>query len=161
MSILHEPEKFLAKGGIPNRIEQDRILRTVEPRDYGMRRVALDRLCGFTRSDLNRQRIGFRCAVGVMDFHKPKASGVVRRRDRDLLADPYFAKSSRLRAKPSTSADVIGQNVALDLNALTICEQRTQFRARVDGWHNTLLRRMANLTLRLQYEPVTRMRTKR
>ena len=43
-----------------------------------------------------------------------------------MLDDAHVAKSPRLRAEPSTTADVIGENLAFETRALSISEQRVQ-----------------------------------
>src|ERR1017187_1516328 len=94
-----------------------------------------------------------------MNFHKPKTRRVACRGNWDLLADLHFANSPSLRAKPAAIADVIGQDVALDLRSLTVCQQGFQVRARVDRRHDVLLGNAPDVAMRLQNKPVTSMRT--
>src|SRR5713101_4745935 len=78
-----------------------------------------------------------------------------------MLDDSHVAKSSRLRTEPSTTADVFGENLALEARALPITKQSGQIRCRVQSRNDTLSTKPATLGLWLQRKPVMCMRIKR
>src|SRR5438128_525440 len=100
----------------------------------GMRKGAGD----FARQNLDRQRVGFVWPIEITDFNKPELRGVRFGRNRRVLNDSHVAKSPRFRAEPSTTADVVGENFALETSALAVGKQRAQVRRRVQGRNDAL-----------------------
>src|SRR6266699_7039017 len=72
-----------------------------------------------------------------------------------------MTKSPCFRAKPATGLDVIGQNFALDLVALTVGQQGLQVGRSIDHGHNAFPRSAPAIRLRLESEPIMSMRAER
>ena len=161
LSIQHESKKLFAKRRVPNRVEQNRFFGAGETRDDCLRRRPRNGTRGVARAYLHRQSVCLRRAVGMTDLDKPKARRFVFGRNRNLLDNLYSADIARFGAKPPASADIIGQNFALELRPLTIGKQRLQIGRRIDRGHDPLFRRAAGLRLRLQHKPVMRVRIER
>src|SRR5439155_18559335 len=70
-------------------------------------------------------------------------------------------KCSRLGTEPTAVADIRGQDLALQVFALTIVKQDLQLSRRFERWHNAFLQRSASVGRRLQRKPVIGMRAER
>src|SRR4029077_8475600 len=68
-----------------------------------------------------------------------------------------MTESPCFRAKPATALNVIRQNLALDLCALTVGEQGLQVGGSIDHWHNAFPRDTTAIRLRLESEPIMSM----
>src|SRR3989454_12817254 len=76
LSIQHEPEKFFAKIGVPNRVKENRTLFVTETRDYCVWRGLRNDVRLVVGSDLYRQSVRFGRAIEITHFDKPKLGGV-------------------------------------------------------------------------------------
>src|ERR1700737_1285058 len=78
-----------------------------------------------------------------------------------MLDDSHVTKSSGFRTEPSTTADVFGENLALETRALSIGDQSMQIRLCVQHRNDALFFQAPVLTLRLKNKPIMRVRTER
>src|SRR5712691_10823533 len=78
-----------------------------------------------------------------------------------MFDDAHVAKSPRFRAEPSTTADVIGENLPFETRALSIGDQSMQICRRVQHWNDALFFQAPVLALWLERKPIMGMRAER
>ncbi|PYK84130.1 MAG: hypothetical protein DME41_03895 [Verrucomicrobia bacterium] len=108
LSIQHESEKFLSKIGVPDRVEENRIVIVTETCDDRVRRRLGKRPRFVVGKDLYRQSIGFGRAIEITYFDEPELGGVGLRRNRGTFKHAHLPKRSGFGAEPATSGDVFG-----------------------------------------------------
>ena len=89
--------------------------------------------------ELDGQRIDIGRAIGVIDLQQPQLRGSFA--DRDLLDDPHLADAARLGSKPAAGAQIVRQNLALQLSALVILQEGGQVGLGFERRHDPLFRR--------------------
>src|SRR5262249_10515160 len=131
LSVQHEPEKFFSKIGVPNSVKENRTLFVTETRDYCVGSGLSKRSCFVVGKDLYRQSIGFRRTIEITCLDEPELRGVGLGRDGGAFEHAHLPERARLRTKPATTGDVIGQNLSFDAGSLAVVEQGLQLRPSV------------------------------
>ena len=108
LSIQHEPEKFFAEIGVPDRVEQNRIVLVAEMSDYRVRRGLQNGARLVAGSNLYRQRIVFSRTIEIACLDEPKLGGIGLGRNAGTLKNAHLPECASLGAEPATAGDVFG-----------------------------------------------------
>src|SRR5207302_3262568 len=138
-------------------VVQNRVAIAVQSRDHGLRRGAFEGAGGIIPRDLHRQGVNLGRAFEITDLDEPDRRALMA--DWNLFGDPHLADGARFGAEPAATANVTGQDFALDRGALAVIEERANIRRGGEHRNFAFLRRHRSGGLRMEDKPVMRMWT--